>query len=241
MELRLAHLYPRLMNIYGDRGNIMVLRQRCRERGVDFTLTELTIGDRFDPDAYDLVFIGGAQDREQRWVADDLRTVKGAALRSAVENGVALLAVCGGYQLLGKFYRAASGDELPGMGLLDLWTIHPGEKVPRSIGNVVCEWDGGTLVGFENHGGRTYLGPGLRPLARVRVGGGNNGSDGGEGVQHGNVWGTYLHGPLLPKNPALADHVIAAALSRRNGTVGLAPLDDALENRAHQAALRLRR
>lgn len=240
MELRLAHLYPRLMNIYGDRGNIMVLRRRCAERGIRFQLTELGPGDPFDPRAFDLVFIGGAQDREQRWVAEDLRTRKGPALRDAVEEGVALLAVCGGYQLLGKFYRAASGEELAGLSLLDLWTIHPGERTPRCIGNVVCEWEGGTLVGFENHGGRTYLGPGVRPLAAVRRGHGNNGKDGGEGARYRNVWGTYLHGPLLPKNPAFADHVIATALARRYGNVDLPPLDDQLELRAHQAALALR-
>ncbi len=190
MDLRLAHLYPRLMNVYGDRGNTMVLERRCRERGIELRLTELGVGDRFDPDAFDLVFIGGAQDRDQRLVADDLRSTKGEALRQAVEDGVAVLAVCGGYQLMGKFYRAASGEELEGLGLLDLWTVHPGERVPRCIGNVVCDWEGGTLVGFENHGGRTELGPNARPLARVRSGYGNNGRDGGEGALYRNVWGT---------------------------------------------------
>jgi hypothetical protein len=239
MILRIAHLYPRLMNIYGDRGNVLCLVRRCRERGIEVQVTELGPGERLDPAAHDLVFIGGAQDREQRRVADDLRDVKGAALREAVEAGAVVLAVCGGYQLFGNYYREASGAELPGLGLFDLWTEHPGPGAPRLIGNVVAEWDETTLVGFENHGGRTYLGPGARPLARVRSGFGNNGRDGTEGARYKNAFGTYLHGSLLPKNPRFADHLIALALARASGPVALAPLDDAVEERAHAAALRL--
>lgn len=241
MTLRAAHLYPKLMNIYGDRGNIMCLAQRCAGRGIAFELKALEVGDRLEPEAYDLVFIGGAQDREQRRVAEDLRTRKGEALRQAVAAGVTVLAVCGGYQLLGRFYRSAEGAELEGVGILDLWTVHPGPKARRLIGNIVIEWNGRTVVGFENHGGRTYLGPGVEPLGRVLAGYGNNGEDGGEGAVQGNVFGTYLHGALLPKNPALADHLIAAALGRRYPGAELAPLDDRVEEAAHRAAVRLAR
>lgn len=244
LVLRVAHLYPRLMNIYGDRGNIMCLRRRCEGRGIGFDLSELGLRDRFDEKAYDLVFAGGAQDREQRGVADDLLATKAGAIRTAVEDGVVLLAVCGAYQLFGRFYRDSSGVELPGAGLFDLYTEHPGERVPRCIGNIVIEWDAPagrqTIVGFENHGGRTRLGPGVRPLGRVVRGHGNNGEDGGEGAMYRNAFGTYVHGSLLPKNPALADHLVALALSRRYGDIQLAPIDDRAELRAHAAALRLR-
>ncbi len=244
MTLRVAHLYPRLMNIYGDRGNIMCLRHRCEARGIGFELTELSIGDGFDAAACDLVFAGGAQDREQRLVADDLLATKAAALREAVDADLPLLAVCGAYQLFGKFYRDASVAELPGAGVFDLYTEHPGAKAKRSIGNIVVEWDAPwgpqAVVGFENHGGRTRLGGGVRPLGRVRSGHGNNGEDGGEGAVHRNAIGTYIHGSLLPKNPALADHIIGLALRRRYGEIDLAAIDDRAELRAHAAALKLR-
>ena len=241
MRLRIAHLYPRLMNVYGDRGNIVCLTRRCRARDIEVEVTELGPGDRFDPAAHDLIFIGGAQDREQQRVAQDLRSVKGAALREAVEAGVVALTVCGGYQLFGRFYRESSGAELEGLAIFDLWTEHPGVNAPRLIGNVVAELpDGGTLVGFENHGGRTYLGAGAQPLARVRSGFGNNGKDGTEGARYQNAFGTYLHGSLLPKNPRFADHLIELALRRAHGdSVRLAPIDDRVEEAAHQAALRL--
>jgi CobQ-like glutamine amidotransferase family enzyme len=245
MRLRVAHLYPRLMNIYGDRGNIMCLRWRCEMRGIGFELDELGLGDRLDAQAYDLVFAGGAQDREQRVVVDDLLATKADALREAIEQGVAALAVCGAYQLFGRFYRDADGTELPGIGVFDLHTEHPGPAAKRLIGNVVLEWapaggEATTIVGFENHGGRTRLGAGAQPLARVRRGHGNNGEDGTEGATRKNAIGTYVHGSLLPKNPALADHVIRLALARRHGDMPLMPLDDRAEQRAHAAALRLR-
>jgi lipid II isoglutaminyl synthase (glutamine-hydrolysing) len=243
MKLRIAHLYPRLMNIYGDRGNIMSLARRCHERGIDAEVSELGIGDAFDAPAHDLIFIGGAQDREQQRVADDLRSVKGAALRDAIERGTVALAVCGGYQLFGRFYREADGAELEGLGIFDLHTEHPGAGAARLIGNVVAELveeRSVTLVGFENHGGRTYLGAGAKPLATVRSGNGNNGRDKMEGARYKNAFGTYLHGSLLPKNPRFADRLIALALERANGPVELAPIDDTLEMAAHSAALRLR-
>ena len=242
--LRVAHLYPRLMNIYGDRGNIMCLRRRCEARGIGFELTELSLGDRFDATAHDLVFAGGAQDREQRGVAQDLLATKAEAIRAAVEDGVVLLAVCGAYQLFGHYYRESSGAELPGAGVFDLYTEHPGERVPRCIGNIVIEWDAPagrqTIVGFENHGGRTRLGSGVQPLGRVLRGHGNNGEDGTEGAVYRSAFGTYIHGSLLPKNPVLADHLVALALSRRYGDLPLAPIDDRAEQRAHAAALKLR-
>jgi CobQ-like glutamine amidotransferase family enzyme len=238
-KLRVAHLYPKLMNIYGDRGNIMCLKRRCEARGIEFELEELSLGDRLKADRTDLVFIGGAQDREQRLVAEDLRAVKGEALHEAIDGGVTLLAVCGGYQLMGKFYRSAEGEELAGIGLLDLWTVHPGPDAVRCIGNIVVEWEGGTLVGFENHGGRTHLGEGAKPLGRVVAGYGNNGQDGGEGAVCDGVFGTYMHGSLLPKNPAFADHVIQTALSRKHKAVSLPPIDDRVETHAHDAAVRL--
>jgi len=238
-SLRLAHLYPKQMNLYGDRGNILCLRRRCAARGIELAVDELEMGEPLDATACDLIFIGGAQDREQRRVAADLLEVKGEALRQAVAAGVAVLAVCGGYQLLGRYYRPAAGEDLPGLGVFDAWTEHPGAAAKRFIGNVVVRWQGVTLVGFENHGGRTFLGPAARPLARVIAGYGNNGRDGTEGAVQANAFGTYLHGSLLPKNPRFADHLIALALARKYGRGELRPLDDALEERAHAEAVRL--
>jgi CobQ-like glutamine amidotransferase family enzyme len=182
--------------------------------------------------------MGGAQDREQRLVAEDLTSRKGAPLREAVAAGVAFLGVCGGYQLAGRSYRGADGEELTGAGVFDLHTVHPGMKAKRLIGNLVAEWEGGSLAGFENHGGRTYLGPDCEPLARVVRGFGNDGESGFEGARYKNAFGCYLHGPVLPKNPALADRLISLALAKRYGDGVLAPLDDALELRAHAAALK---
>jgi CobQ-like glutamine amidotransferase family enzyme len=239
LNIRLAHLYPRQMNIYGDRGNIICLRRRSALRDISLDVTELDIGDPFDAEAYDLVFIGGAQDQEQKRVADDLRVVKAKGLRTAAENNAVVLAVCGGYQLMGRYYREAGGTELPGLALLDIVTVHPGPDTRRFIGNVVAERDGETIVGFENHGGRTYLGKKADALARIVSGFGNNGKDGTEGAVYRNVFGTYLHGSLLPKNPRFADHLIGLALGRRFPGVQLRPLDDIVETSAHQEAVRL--
>jgi CobQ-like glutamine amidotransferase family enzyme len=234
-RLRLGHLYPALMNIYGDRGNIVCLQRRCRLRGIDLEVVTLDVGDRLEPDGFDMLFMGGAQDREQALVVNDVAATKGA-LREAVEDGVVFLGVCGGYQLSGRFYRGASGEEMRGAGVFDLYTLHPGPKAKRLIGNLSARWQGGTLVGFENHGGRTYLGAGAEPLAKVIRGFGNDGASGFEGARYKNAFGSYLHGPLLPKNPAFADHLIGLALQRRYGEAELAPLDDALETLAHEAA-----
>ena len=237
--LRICHLYPDLLNLYGDRGNIMVLVGRARRRGIDAVIQDAGLGDDLRPDDADLFFIGGGEDRQQRIAVGDLVGPKRAPLEDAVADGAVVLAVCGGYQLVGNYYRPAEGDDLPGLGLLDLWTEHAGPQAPRLIGNLVIqpEGDAPPLVGFENHGGRTYLGPGARPLGRVVVGYGNNGTDRTEGAVSRRVYGTYLHGPLLPKNPAFADRLIREALSRRFPEVTLAPLPDLLETRAREAIL----
>jgi CobQ-like glutamine amidotransferase family enzyme len=241
-ELRLGHLYPDQLNVYGDRGNIIVLRQRCAWRGIQLRITRLEMGDALDPAAYDLLFIGGGQDREQDEVARDMREAKGEGLWAAVEDNMPFLAVCGGYQLLAKYYRPAEGPELEGIGIFDAWTIHKGKRVPRCIGNVVLGWGNTTLVGFENHGGRTYLGPAARPLGRVLSGHGNNSEDHQEGCVYRNTYGTYLHGSLLPKNPHFADHILGLALERRYGAGSAAQLlralDDSAEWQAHEAMLR---
>jgi CobQ-like glutamine amidotransferase family enzyme len=242
-SLRLVHLYPDLMNVYGDRGNVLALVRRAEWRGFRVEVREVTVGDRLVPAAVDLIFFGGGQDREQTVVSEDFVAQKGEAVKASVEDGAALLSVCGGYQLLGTSYTTVDGLQLPGAGLFDVRSV-PGPK--RHIGNVLVETDLGggprTLVGFENHSGRTYLGAGVRPLGRTVVGAGNNGEDRTEGAVYKGAIGCYLHGSLLPKNPWLADHLLATALRHRTGEpVELAPLDDQLEEDAHQAvAARIR-
>jgi CobQ-like glutamine amidotransferase family enzyme len=240
LELRVLWLYPEHMNIYADRGNIAVLERRCRWRGIGFELARAGPGEAVDPDAHDLFYMGGGQDRDQALVARDLVDTKREALHAGVASGAAVLAVCGGYQLLGRSYALTETESLPGLGLVDLETVR--EPGPRLIGNVVIEADFGEgprrLAGFENHGGRTYLGEGEQPLGRVVSGFGNNGRDGFEGVHRGRLIGTYLHGPLLPKNTWLADRLIEWALERRYGkTPKLDTLDDQLEQRAHDCAV----
>jgi CobQ-like glutamine amidotransferase family enzyme len=237
--LRLGHLYPTLMNIYGDRGNIVCLQRRCRLRGIELEVAPLEVGDTLRPSDFDLLFMGGAQDNEQRLVSDDLQATK-LGLKDAVEDGVVFLGVCGGYQLSGHFYRGLDGSELQGIGVFNLYTLHPGANARRLIGNLSAQWQGGTLAGFENHGGRTYLGTGTEPLARVIHGFGNDGKSGFEGAHYKNAFGSYLHGPLLPKNPAFADHLISLALERKYGEGTLEPIDDALELMAHEDALKAR-
>jgi CobQ-like glutamine amidotransferase family enzyme len=235
VDLRICHLYGDLMAIYGDRGNILTLTRRCEWRGIDVSVETVTAGDTLDPERYDVYFFGGGQDAQQDIVAEDLRGRNGEAVRAAVKNGAAMLSVCGGYQLLGHFYRPHEGPELPGLGVLDVHTV---AGPTRYIGNVLAEGDD-LLVGFENHSGRTYLGPGARPLARVVIGAGNNGEDKTEGAVQGKVIGTYLHGSLLPKNPWLADRVITWGLERRHGKTALEPLDDSYETRARESAIGL--
>ncbi|MGE0599780.1 MAG: type 1 glutamine amidotransferase [Dehalococcoidia bacterium] len=239
MELRVAHLYPDVMNIYGDRGNVFALRYRCEARGIAFKLTEVNVGDPFDPADFDVILIGGGQDREQRRIADDLLQ-RGPAIRTAIDDGMPALAVCGGFQLFGHRYVDHEGGVIPGIGVFDLETRHPGPVADRSIGNVVMETAEGEVVGFENHGGRTYLAPGQEPFGRVRRGGGNNHQDGTEGARRKNAIGTYLHGSLLPKNPALADLLILKGLQRRYGELTqLEPLADEAESAAKANAIQM--
>jgi len=236
--LRVCALYPDLMNIYADRGNLLLLRRRCEWRGIGFELTASDLGEPLDPEQADLFYMGGGQDRDQRLCAFDLAEVKRDGLHAAAERGAAMLAVCGGYQLLGHSYELGA-ETLPGAGLVDLRTVR--SDGPRLIGNVAIEVElpgldrPRVLAGFENHGGRTQLGAGEQPLGRVLRGHGNDGRSGVEGVRRGNVIGTYLHGPLLPKNVWLADWLIARALGREEP---LPPLDDALEAAAHAEARR---
>ncbi|HEX2912784.1 MAG TPA: glutamine amidotransferase [Chloroflexia bacterium] len=234
MKLEIVFLYNDLMNIYGDRGNIITFARRCQWRGIEVTVSNLSIGDKLDPDRYDFYFFGGGQDKEQYAVADDLKGEKGRLLAEAANNGAVILSVCGGYQLLGHYYRPDNGPELPGIGILDSYTV-AGSK--RLIGNVIIESEFGELVAFENHSGKTYLGPKARPLGRSVVGYGNNAEDGMEGAIQNNVFGCYLHGSLLPKNPHFTDHLIKLALARRYGKIELEPLDDTVEWAAHKAAL----
>jgi lipid II isoglutaminyl synthase (glutamine-hydrolysing) len=252
--LRVGALYPDLLNIYADRGNLLLLERRCAWRGIRFELRGIGLGDALDPDAHDLLYIGGGQDRDQALCAGDMVENKREALHAAAGRGAVVFAVCGGYQLLGHGY-VMGGERLPGIGLVDLETVR--EEGPRLIGNVAIEltpeglrpaWtpraaagrvDPRIIAGFENHGGRTRLGPDARPLGRVLRGHGNDGRSGFEGVlggPHGTVVGTYLHGPLLPKNAHFADWLTATALGL--APAELAPLDDGLETAAHAAARR---
>jgi hypothetical protein len=238
MRFNIGWLYPDLMNIYGDRGNILTLLKRAQWRDFDARVVELGRGKPKELDDIDIFFFGGGQDREQALVYEDLLEFKQPPLERAVADGAQILAVCGGYQLLGHYYQTAEGDRFPGIGLIDVRT-EAGKK--RFIGDVVvdtqiAELEPSTLVGFENHSGRTYLGPKAKPLGKVRLGQGNNGSDGGEGCLQGGVIGTYLHGSLLPKNPQLADYLIWGALKRR-GVEDLAALDDSAELAAHDRIL----
>jgi CobQ-like glutamine amidotransferase family enzyme len=224
------------MNVYGDRGNVTTLVQRCRWRGIDVAVVERGVGDKGPLTQFDLIFAGGGQDRDQIAVSQDLQGDTGHALSAAVEADAVMLSVCGTYQLLGRYFQPGDGDRLPGIGVFDAWT----EAGPRRfIGDAVVSVDlpGYRLeiVGFENHSGRTFLGPSCRPLGQVVVGAGNNGEDGREGARYRNTFGTYLHGPLLPKNPAFADYLLRLALERRYGPdARLDPLDDALEDDAHR-------
>lgn len=239
MKLVIGHLYPRLMNMYADRGNVICLVQRCRWRGIDVEVRDVDPGPLSGAADLDMLLVGGGQDREQLLASQDLVETKGRVLRDALGDGLVALAVCGGYQLFGEYYRDHTGVELRGIGVLPAYTIHPGEGSQRCIGNVVTTWNEEKLVGFENHGGRTYLSDPAAALATVSSGFGNNGEDRTEGARWRNVYGTYLHGSLLPKNPVFADHLILQALQRRHGVTSLPPLDDTLEETAHDRALRL--
>ena len=260
-RLTLGQLYPDIMSGYGDRGNITAIMRRCGWRGIVTEIDELRLGDPVHPDDVDIFIIGNGDESQRRLVAPDLADVKGMAIREAVEQGAALLAVGAGYELLGRFYQPGKGVELPGVGLFDAWTIQCGAGLSaasgaitearrgRAIGDLLVRWEGASpgghsaspqdelLVGFENHSARTYLGPAARALGQVVIGQGNNG-DGREGVRLGGAVGTHMRGPCLPRNPALADFLIGTALNRRYGEVELEPLADDAERAARDTAVR---
>ena len=234
MELKICHMYPDVLNLYGDRGNVICLQKRLAWRGIASTVERLPIGTDKSLGGFDLVFIGGGQDFEQQVLLEDLHRGKDREIRAAIEDGVAFLTICGGYQMLGHYYETYDGQRCDFIGALDLVTI--GSKT-RMIGNYKfrCgpESGGSLVVGFENHSGKTRLGSGVQPLGTVLAGFGNNGEDKTEGVRYRNVFGTYSHGPLLPKNPELCDFILRTALERKYGRAELSPLDDAAETAAH--------
>ena len=232
MELNICHLYPDILNLYGDRGNILSMQKRLEWRGIGVTVTGVSIGQALEASAYDLLFVGGGQDFEQEVLLGDLAGAKTKDLKSAIEDGLPVLAICGGYQMLGQYYKTWDGAQCDFTGALDLYTI--GSK-DRMIGNYMftCDELNCEIVGFENHSGKTYLGAGVKPMGKVLAGFGNNGEDGTEGARYKNVFGTYSHGSLLPKNPKLADYILRVALERKYGEAELTPLDDSLETAAH--------
>ena len=238
MDIRITHLYPDLMSIYGDRGNVRTLERRSAWRDIAAEVRTCTVGQTLEPEWADLYFFGGGQDQGQDLVGLDLAGANGKALRQAIAGGAAVLAVCGGYQLLGHAYVPGTGPAIPGLGVLDVTTRVEKE---RFVGDLLAERGAETLVGFENHSGMTYLGAGAAPLARVIRGRGNNGKDRTEGAVQGAIVGTYCHGSVLPKNPWLADLLLTWALARRHGPVALARLDDREEHAAHEAAIRTAR
>lgn len=228
-----------MMNLYGDRGNVISIKKRCEWRGIPVEVVDVGLGERVSPTGCDVFLFGGGQDREQSLLAEDLSGSKGADLRAIADDGGVVLGVCGGYQLMGHYYETPEGEKLPGIGIFDLHTEPGGEDEARLIGNVLVRvaLEDGTpreVVGFENHGGRTYL-SGAEPLGEVVSGYGNNGRDGGEGARRLNAYGTYLHGSLLPKNPWLTDQLILEAVRRVDDTFELEPLDDTIEERAFAA------
>ena len=234
MELKICHMYPDVLNLYGDRGNVMCMTKRLQWRGIEASVTKLPIGAEKSLAGFDLVFIGGGQDFEQQVLLEDLHRGKDREIIAAIEDGVTFLTICGGFQMLGSYYETYDGKRCDFIGALDLYTV--GSKT-RMIGNYKfqCGPDasGSVVVGFENHSGKTRLGSGVKPLGTVLAGYGNNGEDKTEGVHYKNVFGTYSHGPLLPKNPAFCDFMLKTALARKYGRAELAPLDDKAELFAH--------
>jgi CobQ-like glutamine amidotransferase family enzyme len=248
MKLTIHHLYADMMNLYGDRGNVISIKKRCEWRGIPVEVVDVGLGEPIRPTGCDLFLFGGGQDREQTLLVEDLAGKKGAELRAIVEDGGVVLGVCGGYQLMGHYYETPEGEKLPGVGVFDLHTEPRKPDEERLIGNVLVRVRGPEddrwreIVGFENHGGRTYLGAGVESLGEVVVGFGNNGEDGTEGARRLNAYGTYLHGSLLPKNPWLTDQLILNALRRVDDAFVLEPLDDAAERVAFESvANRVRR
>ncbi|CAN5872827.1 glutamine amidotransferase [soil metagenome] len=242
MKLTIHHLYADMMNLYGDRGNVISLKKRCEWRGIGVEVVDVGLGERIAPTGCDIFLFGGGQDREQSLLAEDLSGSKGADLRAIVDDGGVVLGVCGGYQLMGHYYETLDGEKLPGVGIFDLHTEPGADDEARLIGNVLVhialdDDSSQEIVGFENHGGRTYL-DGVEPLGEVVAGHGNNGRDSYEGARRYNAYGTYLHGSLLPKNPWLADKLIRSAIEKDLDGFELEPLDDAIEHAAFEAISR---
>ncbi|MCM1565473.1 MAG: glutamine amidotransferase [Dehalobacter sp.] len=253
MKLTIFHLYPDLLDLYGDRGNVLALAARCRWRGIDVEIRRISLGEEMNFSEADILFLGGGSDREQSLLVQDLST-RSSELKAAIDDGLVMLTICGGYQLLGQYYQTGDGEKISGLGILDFYTI-AGNK--RLIGNAIVEMSSellgsmsenisrqsdevgvhNTMVGFENHSGKTYLGPELNSLGRVLRGYGNNGEDLQEGVRYKNVFGTYLHGPLLPKNPHIADLLLGLATRRKDPAYQLQMLEDSLEKAAHHAVI----
>lgn len=236
MSLTIGWLYPELMSTYGDRGNIIALQKRCQWRGIETKIERISLLTKPEKlNSCDLLFMGGAQDTQQEIVNEDLFQKKGAMLKDAVESGIPGLYICGAYQFLGEYYKTAEGKELPGLGIFPCYTENPGEKVKRLIGNMIIDHNGTQVVGFENHGGRTYLTDTAHAFGTVLKGFGNNGEDKTEGILYRNSIGSYLHGPLLPKNPEIADWLIEKALEKKyEKKINLEQLDDALEVKAKE-------
>ena len=239
-SIKICHIYPEALNLYGDRGNILCLKKRLEWRGIDCYVSEVKIGDNSDLSKYDFFFIGGGQDFEQEVLLSDLKSGKGRSIKSAVEDGKTFLCICGGYQMMGHYYETKDGNRMEFLGVANFATI--GSEY-RMIGDYFfkCtpESGGCEIVGFENHSGRTYLGEGVAPLGHLIYGYGNNGDDDTEGVRYKNLFGSYSHGPILPKNPEFADYLIQTTLDRKYGHVDLAPLDDSVENDAHDHMINL--
>ncbi len=241
-ELNICHLYPDLLNLYGDRGNVIALKKRAEWRNIKVSIDAVTIGDAYDSEKYDITVLGGGQTYEQKIISPDLLSEKASEIKSAIEGNKVFLCICGGFQMLGRYYRTREGEEIEFLGALDLWTV---EGETRIIGNILFECDilaaegyDSKIVGFENHQGRTYLGPDVKPLGRILTGGGNNGEDGLEGAVYKNVFCSYAHGSLLPKNPALADLLLSRALKQKYGDfAGLPRLDDTFENMARESMI----
>lgn len=251
MEIRICHLFPEALNLYGDRGNVLCMKQRLSWRGIDCKIDSLHVGEHKDLSKYDLFFMGGGQDFEQEVLLQDLSGHNGQEIKAAVADGKTFLCICGGYQILGRHYETSAGIRCEFLGALDLYTIG-GAK--RLIGNYAYRLEAEEtilsakgkknnidsrliVVGFENHSGRTYLGPDVKPLGYVLAGNGNNGKDRTEGVRYKNVFGTYSHGPVLPKNPFFCDRILRSALERKYGSFSFPPLEDAFENAAHHQVL----
>jgi len=249
MELTIGHLYPDLLNLYGDRGNIECLIKRCQWRNIEVKILPTSIQDQLTDKLINqstIIFMGGGEDMNQKSLYEDFVNNKGPWLKEYIENNGVGLFICGGYQLLGKYYRPYQGEDIKGLDILDLYTQHFGRDKKRCVGNVACEITGidylagKTLVGFENHGGRTFLGKNTKPLSLITTGDGNNGDDKTEGAVYKNTIGTYLHGPILPKNPHLADYLIKKALEKKYGEeIEILPLNDVLEWETHKNVLKL--